>query len=82
MKVRQEELVDQIAERIHRWNMSGLASTFLDAFRPLAFIGGQALWVAQPTLSLLINSDRLADLARLLEEPEALDLLLTRLEEC
>ena len=82
MRVRQEELINQIVERIHGWKMSGLASTFLDAFRPLAFIGGQALWVAQPTLSLLINSDRLADLARLLEEPEALDLLRTRLEEC
>jgi hypothetical protein len=61
--------------------MSGLASTFLDAFRPLAFIGGQALWIAQPTLNLLIDSDRVADLARLLEQPEALDMLRARLED-
>ncbi len=80
-KVRQKELVDQIAERIHRWGMSGLASIFLDAFRPLAFMGGQALWVAQPTLNLLMDNDQVADLAQLLEQPEALTMLRARLEE-
>lgn len=79
---RQAELVDQIAERIQQWGAAGLVSALLDGIRPLAFVGGQALWVAQPALGMVMDTDKVADYARLLERPEAFDLLRTRLEEC
>jgi hypothetical protein len=79
---RQAELVDQMVERIQGWGVAGLVRTLLDGIRPLAFIGGQALWIAQPTLGVLMDTDKVADYARLLERPEAIDLLRTRLEEC
>ena len=50
--IRQAELVDQIVERVRHWGVTGLASALLDGIRPVAFLGGQALWVAQPTLGL------------------------------
>jgi len=79
---RQAELVNQIAERIRVWGATGLVSALLDAARPIAFIGGQMLWVAQPALSVFMDGEQVAEYARLLERPEALDLLRTRLEEC
>ncbi len=78
---RQIELVDQIVERVRRWGVAGVTSTLLDAARPLALIGGQLLWVAQPALSLIAGADQVSEYARLLEQPEALDLLQTRLDE-
>lgn len=78
----QTDLVNQIVERIRRWGATSLVSALLDAGRPLAFLGGQALWVAQPALSVFMDAQRIADYARLLEQPEALDSLRARLEEC
>jgi hypothetical protein len=78
----QQELVDRIAERIRRWGVTDLASALLEGIRPVAFIGGQALWVAQPALGIFMDAEQVAEYARLLERPEALDLLRTRLEEC
>jgi hypothetical protein len=40
------------------------------------------LWVAQPALSVFVDAEQVAEYARLLERPEALELLRTRLEEC
>lgn len=78
---RQAELVDRIAERIRRWGLDGLVSALLECARPFAFLGGQFLWVAQPTLSLLINPDQVAEYAYLLEQPSTIDLLRVRLEQ-
>lgn len=78
----QIELVNQIVKRVQSWGAVSLVSALLDAGRPLAFLGGQALWVAQPALSVFMDPQRVADYAHLLERPEALDLLRSRLEEC
>ena len=80
MDNKQEELIDRIAERIHNLGLSGLASILLEGIRPLAFVGGQVMWVAQPALGLLADRDRVAQVARLLERPDALDELRARLE--
>ena len=80
-ELKQAELVDHLVGRIRRWGLVQLAITLLESAQPLAFIGGQILWLAQPAMSLFVSHDRLAGYARLLEEPEAIDLLRTRLEE-
>ena len=80
-EVRQTELVDRVAERVRRWGLSGLASALLDSLHPLAFVAGQLLWVAQPALDLVVGTDQVAEVARLLEQPETLSLLRARLEE-
>ncbi len=81
-EIRQEELVDQIAERVRRWGVSGLVGALLESIRPIAFIGGQALWVAQPALGLMMDTEQVAEYARLLEQPDTLALLRARLEDC
>ena len=53
----------------------------LEAGRPLTFLGGQLLWVAQPALSLILPSQWIQQTAQLLEEPEAVEALILRLEE-
>lgn len=52
----------------------------LEAGRPLTFLGGQLLWIAQPALSLLMPGQWLQQTAQLLEEPEAIEALIARLE--
>jgi hypothetical protein len=76
----QEKLLNDIAETICRrgWRLPALVA--LEAGRPLALVGGQLLWLAQPALSLFISASTIGQFARLLEEPAALDSLAARLE--
>jgi hypothetical protein len=57
------------AERLHAAGLGGLAAALLDAAEPLAPLGAQALWVAQPALGLLLPRAAIADLARVLDAP-------------
>jgi hypothetical protein len=78
---RQAELAGQLARRIQRWGLGGPVSVILDALEPFAFVGGQLLWILQPTLGLLVGSERIAEYALMLERPEGLKLLRAQLKE-
>jgi hypothetical protein len=63
----QENLLNDIAETIQRrgWRLPALVA--LEVGRPLALVGAQLLWLAQPTLSLIISASAIGQFARLLE---------------
>ena len=73
--------LDQVAASIEArgWQIPALLA--LEVGRPLTFLGSQFLWVAQPALSLLLPSQWIRQTAQLLEEPEAIEALIARLEE-
>jgi hypothetical protein len=78
-----EELADFVVETAvfiqHRgWSAPALA--LLEAGAPLAFLGGQLVWLAQPLLSLALPKAKIQQTARLLEDPSALEKLQTLLE--
>jgi hypothetical protein len=49
--------------------LSNVIGAFLDAAEPLAPLGAQLLWVAQPALGLFISRDAIDDLASVLDAP-------------
>lgn len=67
--------VTETAVFLQRRGWSEPALLLIEAGGPLAFLGGQLVWLAQPLLSLLFSPIRLQHLARLLEEPAALKAL-------
>jgi hypothetical protein len=75
-----ELLAGRLAATIRRrgWRLPALIA--LEAGRPLAFVGGQLLWVAQPALSLILPHDTVGDFAAMLEDPAALDDLIALLD--
>ena len=59
-------------ERLRQSGFKEIAGYFLEALEPLSFIGAQLLWVAQPTLGLFIERERVSKWAAVLEDPQAL----------
>lgn len=57
------------AQRLRAARLDGLIGALLDAAEPLGPLGAQLLWIAQPTLGLLVPRDEIASLARLIEAP-------------
>ena len=75
-----------VAEALHGAGVGGVAAFALRAFRPLGWMGGQALWAFQPflgALGLTARRSRLLDvnaLAGLLEREDGIDELLHHLD--
>lgn len=68
--------VQQVADRIRRLGLGMPALVVLEAGRPLAFIGAQLVWLAQPLLALMMPRQKVAGAAELLEDPEAVSALI------
>jgi len=75
----QNAFVDQVATTLSRRGLQAPALILLEAGPPLTFLGGQLLWVAQPALSLFMSTKVVAQMAQLLEEPEAVQALAAKL---
>ena len=82
----QEEMIDHLAEWIESKGLRSPAILFLEASKPLALIGSQALFLLQPLLGLVgplwgrFDDRALTEYALLLEDPASIDRLLARLE--
>jgi hypothetical protein len=61
--------IDGWSARLRALGLEGLAGVVLDAAEPFSPLGAQLLWVVQPAASLLMPSDELDGLARLLDDP-------------
>ncbi len=60
--------------------MTAPAILFLEMHKPLAFLGAQLLWIAQPFLSIGLNDADLRDLITVIEDRAGVEELLARLE--
>jgi hypothetical protein len=74
---------DVLAERltgiIARWGLAAPAIAFLEANKPLSFVGSQALLMLQPIADMFIARELTMDLADLLADRERLERLVDRL---
>jgi len=78
--IERERFIEQVAAAFCRRGLRLPALVALEAGGPLAFLGGQLLWLAQPALSLIFPGDVIRQSARLLEDPAAVTALVKRLE--
>lgn len=77
---RRQQLIDRVASRIAQMGFIAPAILFLEMNKPLAFLGAQALLVAQPLLDMGISRADMNDLANILEDRTGIDELIDRLE--
>lgn len=68
-------------ERLQQLGLLSFAGLLLDVFEPLSPIGAQVLWVAQPTLGLMVEPNKIAAWAELLEDPQNIARLREELEQ-
>lgn len=81
LSIEETETVELVAEKIIGLGLQNPILFMLDAASPVAFLGSQLLWVAQPAASLLVSSGAVKRLAVLLEKPSALSALKHQLEK-
>ena len=72
--------VEQVAQKINTLGLTTPAILLLEAHKPLAFIGSQALLVAQPMLDIFLPQHLVRHTAELLADSHQLEQLITSLE--
>jgi hypothetical protein len=72
--------MERIAHLIAQWGLETPAIAFLEANKPLSFVGSQALLMLQPIADLFVGRELSMDLATLLADRDRVELLLARLE--
>ena len=77
---RREQLLDDLTRRIDKLGMIAPAILFLETYKPLAFLGAQLLWFAQPFFSLGFNQADWRDFTLLVEDRVGIEDLIARLE--
>jgi hypothetical protein len=73
---RRDELLDRLSRQLNQLGLAPVALLLLEAHRPLAFLAGQTLRVLSP----LLGGERMNGYADLLENPDAVEALMRRLE--
>jgi hypothetical protein len=77
---RRQQLIDRVVQQIAGRGMTAPAILFLEMHKPLAFLGAQLLWIAQPFLSIGLNNADLRDLITVIEDRAGVEELIERLE--
>ncbi len=77
---RSEQLVEQLAQRVDRWQLTLPAILFLEIAKPFGFIASQGLLLCQPLLGFFYDETKIADYSELLSKRSNLDQLMAKLE--
>jgi hypothetical protein len=79
-KLSADGLVERWARRIVRWRLVTPAVFFLEANKPLSFVGGQALLLLEPIADFFGPAGWLTDASALLADRDRYERLITQLE--
>ena len=77
---RRQELIERVSEMLRAWHLREPAIVLLTMHAPLAFLGSQFMLAAQPFVGVFTGDQFAHDLALLLEDPQNIEQLVTRLE--
>ncbi|NLN83166.1 MAG: hypothetical protein GX138_02245 [Firmicutes bacterium] len=77
---RRDFIVNYMAEKIDKFAMGTPAIVFLEAARPLSFIGGSLMWGAAPFLDIFINDRYTKEIALFLEDRKNIEILIEKIE--
>ncbi len=69
---KREHVIGEWVARLDRWGLTPIAPMLLRALQPLGFVGSQFVLFGQPVLTMFADAESLYELSSLLDDPEAL----------
>jgi hypothetical protein len=73
--------IEQLAQRINRWNLTLPVLLFLEIAKPFSFIVSQGLLLCQPLVGFFYEDSRVTEYADLIADRTNLEHLIVRLEQ-
>lgn len=75
-----DDLIHRLADVIRSRGLAAPAILFLEFYRPLSYVGGQAMLLAQPVLDFFVDGASIERLVDLMEDGDAIKRLTLCLE--
>jgi hypothetical protein len=75
-----DELIHRLTNEVQSRGLAAPAILFLEFYRPLSYLGGQCMFLAQPLLDCFVDGAFVGQLADLLDDGDAVERLLRCLE--
>ncbi|MCL1826788.1 MAG: hypothetical protein FWG20_01990 [Candidatus Cloacimonetes bacterium] len=80
-KERTAELIEKTAKFFAERRMGAPAILFIESFRPLHFLGSQAMYFLSPFVTTLFDSKEFEEMAAILDSEENVKYLINRIDE-
>lgn len=77
---RQDQLIEELAGRLRRWGMVAPGVAFLEAHKPVCFLGSQLILFMQPLLGAFVSTSVTGEYAALLADRDNVEQLVRKLE--
>lgn len=77
----QAQVVDKVCREIVRRGLTTPALVSLEVFRPLNYVGAQAMHFFRPIVTLILDGEGYRHFSEFLEHRESVDYLVRRIEE-
>ena len=77
----QKEAVDQVSRFLIRFRLTVPAILALESIKPLSVIGSQFMHILSPSIGAFLSPHAWNEMAKLLEEREGIDYVISRIEE-
>jgi len=78
---RRDEMIEWVAQQIHKRGLTTPAVFFIEMNRPLSYIGGQAVHFFSPFVNALFDTKLATEVGHLMSDRKNIDRLIDRLEE-
>jgi hypothetical protein len=77
----QKQVVDKVCREVMRRGLATPALVFLEIFRPMNYIGSQAMHFFRPIVTVILDGEGYRHFSEFLEHRESVDYLRRRIEE-
>jgi hypothetical protein len=77
----QKEVVDKVCREVVRRGLATPALVSLEVFRPMNYLGAQAMHFFQPIVSVILDGDGYQIMSEFLEKRSSIDYLRRRIED-
>ena len=77
----QQEAVDAVAKFLNKFRLTVPAIVALESIKPLSVVGSQFMHILSPSIGAFLSPHAWNEMAKLLEEREGIDYVISRIEE-
>ena len=81
LTVKEKEVVSRLVDKIIKYDMSAAAIFFLEAYKPLSFVGSQVMLAFQPVVNLIHSFESYDVIQEILEKREGVEYILREIEK-
>ncbi|MFA5479772.1 MAG: hypothetical protein WC002_07280 [Candidatus Muiribacteriota bacterium] len=76
-----KEVIKKLVDKINYYHMEAPAILFLESYKPLSFIGSQAMQVLSPVVNIIYSTGLYDSIMKILEKRDGVEYIIREIEK-